>query len=230
MDNIWVTDRSYTNESLISEQTGKNPEFSGPIMLHFKKYLPTYCAFAGHLAIPKPKLLFVTKIGSDMDPALSEGAGDIFSQADKLVCLQHVMERDAFKLQKLGATTKAKQRIMCDIYESKQNKLLQFGPADVDNIEDFNVKLKSLKSVWEPLVPGFHRWFTERRAELFMSTIIWMKDRVGISKPFYNNRLEDMHKLQKKKLLKKPQPKKLLTLSIPLRNGRHHIAVELLEP
>ena len=48
-----------------------------------------------------------------------------------------------------------KQRIMCHIYGSKQNKLLQFGVADADNIEDFNVKLESLKSVWEPLVPVF---------------------------------------------------------------------------
>ena len=120
-----------------------------------------------------------------MDPALSGGVGDIFSQADKLVCLQHLMERDAFKLQKLGATTKAKQRIMCDIYGSKQNRLLQFGLADADNTEDFNVKLESLKYVWEPLVPGFHKWFKERRAELFKSTIISSaKDRIGISEPF----------------------------------------------
>ena len=210
VNNFWVTDASYTNESLISELTGKNPEFPGPIMLHFKKDRPTYRAFAGHLAIANPKLFFVKKIGSDMDPALSEGVGDIFSQADKLVCLQHLMEWDAFNLQKLGATTKAKQRIMCDIYGSKQNRLLQFGLADADNTEDFNVKLESLKYVWEPLVPGFHKWFKERRAELFKSTIISSaKDRIGISEPFYNNRLEVMHKLQKKKLFEEATTKEV---------------------
>ena len=179
-------------------------------MLYFKKDCPTYRAFAGHLAIANPKPLFVKKIGSDMDPALSEGVGDIFSQADKFVCLQHLMERDAFKLQKLGATTKAKQRIMCDMYGSKQNRLLQFGLADADNTEDFNVKLESLKYVWELLVPGFHRWFTERRAELFKSTIIWSaKDIIGTSEPFYNNRLEVMHKLQKKKLFEEATTKEV---------------------
>ena len=120
------------------------------------------------------------------------------------------MERDAFQLQKLHGTTKAKQRIMCDIYGSKQNRFLQFGLADADNPEDFNVKLESLKSVWEPLMLGFHRWFTGRQSEHFKSTMLWSaKDRIGVSEPFYNNRLEVMHKLQKKKLFEEATTKEV---------------------
>ena len=52
----------------------------------------------------------------------------------------------------------------------------------------------------ESLVPYFHAWFGKHRCDLFKTTIIWSaKDRIGIGDSFYNNRLEVMHKLQKKK-------------------------------
>ena len=125
VDDLWLTDTSFTNESLVSEHTGKAPEFPGPFMLHLKKDRFTYRTFAGNLVIGNPNLLHVTKIGSDMDSALHNGIGDIFNKADRLICIQHLMERDAEKLNKLGAARKDKQRILADIYGSKQDKMLQ---------------------------------------------------------------------------------------------------------
>ena len=200
MDDLWLTDTSFTNESLVSEHTGKAPEFPSPFMLHFKKDRFTYRTFAGNLVIGNPNLLHVTKIGSDMDSALHNGIGDIFNKADRLICIQHLMERDAEKLNKLGAAHKDKQRILADIYGSKQDKMLQFGLADADNEQDFVAKFESLMDLWESLVPYFHAWFGKHRCDLFKTTIIWSaKDRIGIGDSFYNNRLEVMHKLQKKK-------------------------------
>ena len=40
--------------------------------------------------------------------------------------------------------------------EAQKNGFLQFGLADAIEASDFNVKLESLKSVWDSIVPGFH--------------------------------------------------------------------------
>eukprot|EP00112_Aurelia_sp_Birch-Aquarium-sp1_P016153 Seg3637.1 transcript_id=Seg3637.1/GoldUCD/mRNA.D3Y31 product="hypothetical protein" protein_id=Seg3637.1/GoldUCD/D3Y31 len=201
IDNCWVTDTSYTNESLVSESNGKHPEFPGPIMLHFRKDQPTYRAFASSLVAHNPRLLHVKKFGTDMDKALSGGFGDIFQNADRLTCLQHVMERDSFQLGKMGATKDARKRILTDIYGSKQERIQHFGLVDADDAADFNAKLTSLKEVWDSVLPGFHDWFAKRRSDMFKETIVEAaKDRMGLEQNFFNNRLEVMHKLQKKML------------------------------
>lgn len=46
----------------------------------------------------KPELLGLKKIGHDFDKALSNGFTDIFQDANKLYCTQHMQERDVFKL------------------------------------------------------------------------------------------------------------------------------------
>ncbi len=197
--NLWVTDTSYTNSSLLCEHTGKNPEFPGPIMLHSRKDKATYRAFAAQLVAQNPALLDIKKIETDMDKAVSDGLGDIFSEANKLVCIQHLMETDAMQLTKMGSTPRIKQRIMADIYGSKQDRLLQFGLADADDEEDFDIKLESLFRIWEELVEGFHGWFKRRRGPVLKEAIGQSaNDRIGIDGSFFENRLEVMHKLQNK--------------------------------
>ena len=43
-----------------------------------------------------------------MDPAIFKGIGPVFSSARKWICLQHVMERNSYKLDKLKATLSQK--------------------------------------------------------------------------------------------------------------------------
>lgn len=199
IENFWVTDTSYTNESLISENSGESPDFPGPIMLHFRKDTFTYQAFASHLVMINPDLKNIKKFGTDLDRALINGMRNVFEIADPLICVQHLQERDSRKLDKLSASSRSKQRILSDIYGSKQNQSLQLGLADSMDDDDFSIKLKSLKEIWDPLVPGFHSWFEEKRSQIFVTSVInSAKDRVGINSVFYNNRLEVMHKLQKK--------------------------------
>ena len=191
VDNFWVTDTSFSNESLICERGAKAPEFPGPFMLHFKKDTFTYQAFAAHLVMLNPMLTNIKKFGTDMDQALIGGLHSVFDKADSLVCIQHMMERDAVKLSKLGATSNVKQRVLADIYGSKQDQHLQLGLADAIDEEDFMIKLESLREIWEPLVAGFHEWFDKKRAEIFkLSVINSAKDRISIDDVFYNNRLE----------------------------------------
>ena len=94
-----------------------------------------------------------------MDTAIAGGLGNIFHEADKLVCPQHFMERESMQLARIGATKRAKDRIMADTYGSKQETMLQFGLADADEEDDFNVKFLNLQDVWEEVVSSYNLWF-----------------------------------------------------------------------
>jgi hypothetical protein len=87
VDSLWLTDTTFTNEALI-DLNGKHPEFPGPSFWHFKKTRESYRRFAGELAIAKPELLGIKKIGHDLDQAIAKGVTDIFREAEQLYCTQ----------------------------------------------------------------------------------------------------------------------------------------------
>ena len=94
---------------------------------------------------------------SDRNAAIAGGMTDIFRDADNVWCTQHSQERDALKPKSLRANERSRNRIMTDIYGSQDDVLLQNSLADADDSEDFQIKLASLETVWESLVPGFHK-------------------------------------------------------------------------
>ena len=51
--------------------------------------------------------------------------------------------------------------------EAKKNGFLKFGLVDAIDVSDFNVKLESLKSVWDSIVPRFHSWFVKKEHPYF---------------------------------------------------------------
>ena len=207
VDGLWLTDTTYANESLIN-QSNKHPEFPGPSFWHFKKSRESYRRFTGELNNAKPELLGITRIGHDLDKAIAGGMTDVFRDADNVWCTQHSQERDAFKLKSLGAHERSRNRIMTDIYGSHDDILLQNGSADADDSEDFKIKLASLETVWESLVPGFHRWFTKHRSEQFKTCLVLSaRQNLGITGRFYTNGLELKHRLQKKRLREDEIPK-----------------------
>ena len=148
MDKLWSTDRRYTNTALIKTQDTKHPEFPGP-MEHYQR-------LATEIVTAKPNLSNISMIGHDMDQATKNGLTSIFSRAESLFGLQHVIERDSKKLDELLASTSDKKRILSDIYRSQKNGFLKFGLADAIDVSDFSVKLESLNSVCDSIVPGFH--------------------------------------------------------------------------
>ena len=87
----------------------KNPEFPGSNMIHFKKDSATYRRFAGEMLMAELDLYSVKQVSTDLDPALYEGVGDVFQNAAKRRCVQHIMECDSFKLNKMGATNVQKK-------------------------------------------------------------------------------------------------------------------------
>ena len=93
----------------------KNPEFPGPNMIHFRKDRETYRRLAGEMLMGEPELHNIKQVGTDLDPAVYEGVGDIFQNAAKRRCVQHIMERDSIKLNKMCASFIQKKRILSDI-------------------------------------------------------------------------------------------------------------------
>lgn len=179
VDGLWLTDTTYPNESLIN-QSIKHPEFPGPSFWHFKKSRESYRRFAGELAIAKSELLGIKKIGHDLNKAIAGGMTDIFKDADNVWCTQHSQERDALKLKSLGANERSRNRIMIDIYGSQDDVLLQNGLADAADPEDFQIKLASLETVWESLVPGFHRWFAKHRSNNSRLVLSYLPARIWV--------------------------------------------------
>ena len=104
----------------------------------------------------------IKKIGHDLDHAIPNGLCDILLSPEKLWCTQHMMERDAYKLDKKHASRTSKERIMTDIYGSQTDSIRQSGLADAMDEEDFQVKLYSLRKSWDNLVPGFHELFQKK--------------------------------------------------------------------
>ena len=133
-----------------------------------------------------------------MDGALKKGLQEVFKEAEDLICITHVAERDRLKLQKMGASRNNIKEIMTDIYGCQVNEYLESGLADSIDEPDFDIRLESLKVVWEDKVEGFHAWFLNKRAPLFVEQVIGSAlDRLQISERFSTNRLENFHKIQK---------------------------------
>ena len=70
----------------------------------------------------------------------------------------------------------------------------ELGLVDSTDIDDFRIKLESLKSVWDNLCPGFHKWFSKNRASFFEQSVI-ESARTGteVQGVYYNNSIESQH-------------------------------------
>ena len=123
MDKLWLTDTSYSNTALVKTQDTKYPEFPWPMMEHLKKDQGTHQRLATEIVTAKPNLSNISMIDHDMDRTIKHGLTSVFSQAESLVCLQHVSERDNKKLDKLLASTSDKKRTLSDIYGSQKKRV-----------------------------------------------------------------------------------------------------------
>lgn len=148
-----------------------------------------------------PRMAGIQRIGHDLDDAVGNGLGFVFRHGERLYCTQHVQNRDSYKLKQLGANIRTTNRIMSDIYGTQNGFVAEFGLADASDPEDFEVKLESLQSIWESLIPGFHAWFRSNRSTIFKSNLVLSaRKHLNIKGRFYSNTVESEHRLQKKYL------------------------------
>ena len=119
-----------------------------------------------------PSLKQIKKVGHDLDENVGRGLSDIISDCERLYCTQHIQQADVRQLKKRNANAKSIQRIMSDIYGSRTGPVEQLGLADAEDPQDYEIKLKSLREVWEGLIPGFHAWFDSHRSDKFRDNLV----------------------------------------------------------
>ena len=86
-----------------------------------------------------------------------------------------------------------------DICGAQHSSVQELGLADAVDEEDLDVKLMSLKNVWDELLPNFHSWFVKNRSEKFKANLVLSaRSHLNIKGRFYTNGLESAHRLQKK--------------------------------
>ena len=197
---LWLTDTSYKHLGLIDAH-GKNPEFPGPSMWHFKKDRREFRNFAMELVIASGELKDLRRVGHDLDKATALGFKDVFSNSEHTWCTQHLQERTFKKLREMGIGQRNTNCIMADLYGTQSGFLQQQGLADSMDPDDFQAKLASLKEQWEEIAPSFYIWFKRYQEETFTSCLVMSaRTAYGVTSRYYNNGLENIHKNQKKKI------------------------------
>ena len=91
---------------------------------------------------------------------------------------------------------------MTDIYGAQIDTLECRGLADADD-EDLHVKLMSLQTVWDDIIPGFHQWFVKNRLDIFKRSLIMSSgEKLKIDGKCYSTGLELKHRLLKKEAIR----------------------------
>ena len=62
-----------------------------------------------------PDIADIKKVGHDLDPSIGSGLTDMFWNAKKLFCTEHLQRTDQQKLKDMGANSSTINRIMADI-------------------------------------------------------------------------------------------------------------------
>ena len=141
------------------------------------------------------------------------GFQDIFQKSESVWCTQHMESNDFEMIKRYYTNKNDQQRIMADIYGTQNNVILQDGLADAIDEEDFDIKIDSIRYIWEELSPGFHEWFVKNRSQMFKDCLILSsREKLGITKRFSTKALEAKHRLQKKVLREDKTPKKVVAV------------------
>ena len=121
---------------------------------------------------------------------------------------RHFKQRDEIKLDSLmekvtasaAEKIQAKVEILKDIYGERKGTTYDFGLAEAANDEDFLGKLNSLDRRGESLCPGLFQWFCDNRVDQFLDSVICSaREGTEVAGPYYQNDIESMHFVKKKK-------------------------------
>ena len=110
----------------------------------------------------QPNIRNLNAIGTDQDIAIYRGFATQIPDLKLLLCAYHLQKNDAQKIRELVRQKGALKNIICDIYGHTYGGVKELGLVDSTNMDDFQIKLESLKSVWDNLCPGFRQWFSKK--------------------------------------------------------------------
>ena len=166
----------------------------GPSLIHFQKDAFIFPRFVSEMCSFQPNIRNLNAIGTDQDIAIYRGFATQIPDLKLLLCAYHLQKNDAQKIRELVRQKGGLRNIICDIYGRNYGGVKELGLVDSTDIDDFRIKLESLKSVWDNLCPGFRKWFSKNRASFFEQSVI-ESARTGteVQGVYYNNSIESQH-------------------------------------
>ena len=207
--NLWTTDTSYRNRRLINPRTNDHPVFLGPVLLHFSKDANIFNRLALEMLSFNSNIINLKRVRVDMEGAIFNGIKNLIKNLERLLCAEHLSDRDKEKIINLLAKTsqtgnekrKSTKEIIADIYGKKYGAVLEYGLGDSSDSTDFEAKLNSLKDKWSSLCPGFFGWFLKRRKDLFINGVIESaRKSTGVAGLYYQSDIESLHFIEKMNL------------------------------
>ena len=100
----------------------------------------------------QPNTRNLNAIGTDQGMTMHMGFATQILYLKLLLYAHHLQKNDAQKIQKLICQKGALKIIICRNYGGVK----ELGLVNSTDMDDFQIKLESLKSVWDNLCPGFH--------------------------------------------------------------------------
>ena len=139
----------------------------------------------------QPNIGTLNAIGADQDMTIYRGFAAQISDLKLLFCASHLQKNHAQKIQELARQKGALKNIICNIHGRYYGGVKELGLVDSIDIDDFCIKLNSLKTVWDNLCPGFHKWFSKKRIFLLEQSVTESGGTgTKVQGVYYNNSIE----------------------------------------
>jgi hypothetical protein len=145
LGNFYVTPMCFLHPMFVSRDTGKNPLFIGPILIHKRMNFQAYHFFASQLVNLCPDINHLKCFGTDGEKALYQAFASVFPLAVHLRWFNHFKVNVEDKLKDLNFEEHSIKSIMADIMGCISSGVRELGLVDADDRNDFIAKLNSLE-------------------------------------------------------------------------------------
>jgi hypothetical protein len=189
---LHLTTTVFKNKSVIRTNTGENPIFLGPCVLHRKSDFETFNGFftnlASHLTDEE-----ITKmvIGSDDEYALRKSIARAFRGSTQIICTRHLKNNvNDYLGKKVGAKENVRKEIINAMFGDE-------GLTEANSTIVFDQKLQNLKSELIKKADNFLPYF-EKRIEPLIKEKVNIPTRLKkMDKDWTNNNAESMNNILK---------------------------------
>ena len=210
---FFVTTTTYKHLMLVDRETGSNPTFPGPLMIHTNEAADDFHYFASTLKEQRREVDNILFIGSDRQKAIENGLSAQLPIAHFLSCTKHVHDNIMRKMAVINITGEAKSQILADIFGDRRSK--EKGLIDCESSDEFDAKLLSLKEQWDEAEkesshceqPLFYSYFLQHIAsDMKAKMLLSVRRSAGLGDNlYYNNGPESINSSLKKEIAKQKQ-------------------------
>jgi hypothetical protein len=198
---MFVTVSCFKHLAVTRINTGGNPLFFGPIMIHARSTFSTYCDYFSEIRIALGRCIGQPIIGSDDETAIKNAIASCFPEARSLSCIRHLKQNVSDYLsQKIGVKESDIKRIKADL----------FGPQGVESSENaavFFLRTQEATRTVQRIAPAYVPHLQNRIIPLLRSNFDVVTGAAGFPnlRQWTNNNCESMNHVLKLAIQWKPQ-------------------------